>query len=515
MSRLQGSVLHVLQLARARAATTTTTTTAARTRALGHERLCSMTTITVGPRCAVAALSFDPQGRHYARTPTHSTAAIRRSSHTGVTAAAAVTAATRHPAAAAATDDEGGAGTPGCANDQRSLLAGAKDTNPSSAATFQLYHASLSATGSQLAVHAIQSITVNAARARTHVVWADGHHSTFPHAWLRDHCRCTDCLGESTLQRKFDTASITGPSAVHCTGATILHGTPSKVVAGAKGTGADTGAVKLDMAIVDASGDVQEHSVYYPLGWLRAHCSANNVSNAHGHRASATTTTKHRWTSTSLAEHCAATNTANNPDLPGHHLQGVPFVKYRTLECASNDPIRHMLDVYGVAFISGVPLVPRVTPDTSTAATATSDATATSAATDATGTDWSDPAVHATEALVRDYIGFPRETFWGYIWDTASDGSSGDADAPPDTAFTTEGLNPHVDCTYLRDPPQLQVFLCETPADAGQGGESTFLDTSCAAAGLRRTHPEVSHLTPPQLDLCSFFLSIIACCTFW
>ena len=71
---------------------------------------------------------------------------------------------------------------------------------------------------------------------------------------------------------------------------------------------------------------------------------------------------------------------------------------------------------------------------------------------------------------VRDYLGFPRETLWGTLWDTAV---TKDA---PDTAYTNIALRPHVDCTYLRDPPELQIFLCAEESDDINGASSTFVD---------------------------------------
>jgi len=262
----------------------------------------------------------------------------------------------------------------------------------------------------------IASVTVDEAAARANIVWADGHLSTFPHAWLRDHCRCSECVGETTFQRQFDTAAIGGSQAVRCTAATVS----------AAADGAAT--LTLEMGVAAADGHMQEHRAVFPLAWLRRHCFT--PSTAHPPRTDdAQGSGPRTWSRESLAAHCAASNAVNNSGVPGngaaHHLASVPFIEYDALlqrqpcgghaadEGGGSHPIRRMLREYGIACVSGIPLA--------AAAAGSGAASERQNAAPDTGTAWSDPAVCAVETVVRDFIGFPRETFWGYIWDTAGD----------------------------------------------------------------------------------------------
>ncbi len=37
------------------------------------------------------------------------------------------------------------------------------------------------------------------------VQWMDGRHSEYPYVWLRDNCRCAQCVDPRTHQRNLDT----------------------------------------------------------------------------------------------------------------------------------------------------------------------------------------------------------------------------------------------------------------------------------------------------------------------
>jgi len=83
---------------------------------------------------------------------------------------------------------------------------------------------------------------------------------------------------------------------------------------------------------------------------------------------------------------------------------------------------------------------------------------------------------------VADRIGRVRETLYGRMWDTAP------KDVPNDTAYTNVGLPLHTDCTYMRDPPGLQMLHCE--ARALRGGANLFVDGFSVVNRLEQFEPD-------------------------
>lgn len=62
-----------------------------------------------------------------------------------------------------------------------------------------------------------------------------------------------------------------------------------------------------------------------------------------------------------------------------------------------------------------------------------------------------------TEALARK-IGHPRSTLYGPgMWATSAEADAGE-EAFQDSAYSKDSLQSHTDCTYLADPPGLQVI---------------------------------------------------------
>ena len=47
-----------------------------------------------------------------------------------------------------------------------------------------------------------------------------------------------------------------------------------------------------------------------------------------------------------------------------------------------------------------------------------------------------------------------------------------------------------MDCTYLRDPPELQIFLCAEESEDPDGGSSTFVDGLKVAERMYAQSPE-------------------------
>jgi gamma-butyrobetaine dioxygenase len=83
---------------------------------------------------------------------------------------------------------------------------------------------------------------------------------------------------------------------------------------------------------------------------------------------------------------------------------------------------------------------------------------------------------------VADLIGFVRETNYGRLFDLRS------VPQPNNLAYTNRELPAHSDNPY-RDPvPGFQMLHCF--ADAGQGGDSTFLDGLAIAERIRASDPD-------------------------
>jgi len=77
----------------------------------------------------------------------------------------------------------------------------------------------------------------------------------------------------------------------------------------------------------------------------------------------------------------------------------------------------------------------------------------------------------------------PIPSVYGETFDVVSE------ENPNNIAYSTVGLGPHVDLTYLEAPPGLQFFLCRRQDECVEGGDSTLVDAFAAAEDLRRKHP--------------------------
>ncbi|OWZ19666.1 Trimethyllysine dioxygenase [Phytophthora megakarya] len=96
--------------------------------------------------------------------------------------------------------------------------------------------------------------------------------------------------------------------------------------------------------------------------------------------------------------------------------------------------------------------------------------------------------MEATEKFSRK-IGFVMRTIYGTMWTT---NPTNDDEGYNDTASTNLELLHHTDGTYIRDPPGLQIFNCA--AQAGEGGESRYVDSFHVVETLRKEHPEAFRL---------------------
>ncbi|RLN94353.1 hypothetical protein BBJ28_00016498, partial [Nothophytophthora sp. Chile5] len=95
------------------------------------------------------------------------------------------------------------------------------------------------------------------------------------------------------------------------------------------------------------------------------------------------------------------------------------------------------------------------------------------------------PATMAATEQFASKIGFVLRTIYGTMWTT---NPATDAEGYNDTASTNLELLHHTDGTYIRDPPGLQIFNCV--AQAGDGGESRYVDAFHVVETLRRESPE-------------------------
>lgn len=102
------------------------------------------------------------------------------------------------------------------------------------------------------------------------------------------------------------------------------------------------------------------------------------------------------------------------------------------------------------------------------------------------------PAGEAAVEQVAAIVGSVHETFYGRIWELATDVSD-----HADTAYGQDELGLHTDATYLVDAPDFQMFSCQHPGD--RGGESVLVDGFAAARDLQARsskHAEVLLRTP-------------------
>ncbi|KAJ3020001.1 hypothetical protein HKX48_001458 [Thoreauomyces humboldtii] len=239
------------------------------------------------------------------------------------------------------------------------------------------------------------------------VRFPDGSVSRFHGIWLRDHCRCPSCFHPVTKQRLVDTSAI---------------------------------PLSIKPAVMSVEGDQlsilweteDAHRSLVSLDWLRTNSYAPKLGPpvAASTPYAAPQRVKRLWDA-SIAD-------------------SLPTVQYADVMNPARDEVGlaawlHDMDVYGLAFVDGVP-----------------------------------PTPEATQAL-GERVSFIRETHYGRFWEFTSDLAHGD------TAYTQLGLPAHTDGTYFTDPVGLQLF--HLLAHDGRGGQSLYVDGFHVADQLRRTDP--------------------------
>jgi len=125
---------------------------------------------------------------------------------------------------------------------------------------------------SEHTVGAAPSIKLTSARlhaegAAVSLQFAGGELAKFHSLWLRDHCRCPQCLHPTTLQRMVDTLSI--PSDIKPTDVSLVDGGDTLQVLWSSGPGLAAASERPDGSC--SAGSVTPHAVHtstYPAAWL-------------------------------------------------------------------------------------------------------------------------------------------------------------------------------------------------------------------------------------------------------
>ncbi|KAG0166541.1 hypothetical protein DFQ28_007182 [Apophysomyces sp. BC1034] len=228
------------------------------------------------------------------------------------------------------------------------------------------------------------------------VDWNARKTSVFHHFWLRDHCRCEKCYHPTTRQRLVDTFAIDRdiqPVGVESTEEGLVVSWPDK------------------------------HQSTYAWDWLHTHSYSPVLR-----------------TSEPLQP--------KRPQLWDASLT-LPAVEHEAVmhtDKGLSDWL-HNLEVYGLAFVEGVPAT-----------------------------------LEATEELARRLC-FLRETHYSKgMWSFTADL------AHADTAYTSLALGAHTDNTYFTEPSGLQMF--HKLQFEGQGGDSLFVDGFHVAKQLKEASPE-------------------------
>jgi trimethyllysine dioxygenase len=158
-----------------------------------------------------------------------------------------------------------------------------------------------------------------------------------------------------------------------------------------------------------ATSAAAEPSVF-PLTWLREHCTSDLARALRTeHAAGGSSLLRTLWGSDLFS----ASSSSNGTPPTLHYDEVLGSQQGLTA-------LMQLLHVYGIALVTGCPTT-----------------------------------MEGTEALAKS-IGVVRHTLYGGMWATSAEGGE---QAHNDTAYTNHALGSHTDCTYMIDPPGLQVSL--------------------------------------------------------
>ena len=179
------------------------------------------------------------------------------------------------------------------------------------------------------------------------------------------------------------------------------------------------------------ANEAEHEECTVPVGWLRQHCNSETARNLRQRFGSSIDGANHRPTPVLWGAGVFSTTTDNSP--PIVEYEAVMEDRQRSSLSASSLPLpstaaSHLVGLirsHGIALVRGVP-------------------------TDEAG----------TKALALKVGGHVRSTLYGPdMWATSAEADDGE-EGFRDSAYSSDALALHTDCSYLRDPPGLQVNIC-------------------------------------------------------
>ncbi|XP_065181487.1 gamma-butyrobetaine dioxygenase-like [Sycon ciliatum] len=296
-----------------------------------------------------------------------------------------------------------------------------------------------------------------ASKSHVRVVWDDKVASQYHFVWLRDNCRCSQCIDPGTQQKLLDTASI----------ALDLQPREVSFCTSSEDEGMGDSAVRIKWS---ADGGSSEHVSIYPASWLRAHAEPFLVD-GHAH-----------YVTRSLSEAAASSMTAAAPHLGKAVLPAVKpwkadelqqrqglFVDYADVTSADAElaqrSLRQLCDnihLYGLAYLRGVPTEDNFV------------------------------------LRVADLVAIAKQTCYGYKFDVVQETPS----EVSHLAFSGAELDMHTDLNYREKSPGLQFLHCmdltwvkpkhSIPAD--KQGLNIFVDGFAVTEHLRQNNPSAFHI---------------------
>lgn len=285
------------------------------------------------------------------------------------------------------------------------------------------------------AVHTtVEKIGIDWSTGQVNIKFNDGIHSIFDGIWLRDHCPCSSCLNNQTLQRQFPTYKI--PIGIVPLDAKIInHGKSIQVtwphIKEIDGKG---------FTHNKESNEKYKESIY-DSNWLRKYSynyyKPNIKVNEHNAHKNLIPSNKILWTESIDEKKWVS---LRELDIPSVKFDDIINTEKGVKQFVEN------IENYGVGFVTDVP-----------------------------------PTSEDTKRL-GERICFIRETHFGRFWEVSANNKHGD------TAYQTVGLGPHTDTTYFTDPVRIQLF--HIIKHDGEGGLSTYVDGFKVANQLKQQIPK-------------------------
>ena len=308
---------------------------------------------------------------------------------------------------------------------------------------------------------------------RLELQWDDGTRGHFDHTWLRDNCQCPACLHPTSGQKLIDTHSIPlgiQPAGVH------VDAESTTVIVDWDGDAEPLSHLSSRPGRAAAGGrrGGSEHRSVFHSAWLKAQHDGSTgarrgsvgvrVSRA-GSPRPPTAPEEELWAAADwaeagdgpeeteeAAEAAEAAETAETAETGKTGGRPTPTVAFDDLmDVEGGGGLRALLTSlrrHGFAVVENAP-----------------------------------DSMEETR-LAAERVGFVRRTLYGEMWDTAPK----DEEEVNDTAYTNDALLPHTDCTYIEDPPALQVFNCVQASP--HGGSTLLVDGFRVAADLQRDDSE-------------------------